>query len=170
MKNIRLKIPGESFWAMQYDDLPPNQAEINNDLLSDQYHFGDRVEFDAERNVTRLVKTREQVAAEQAAGGAARPPRRPLRDPEATPELSVVSPIRGGAPLLTDIAGQLRALADQIERGEVTPEAAYTVLVMPDQFEPYFYGWGAVADRHGVAGVFTHVSILALSDRNEGWV
>lgn len=64
MKNIRLKLPGESFWATQYDDLPENQAEINNHLLSDKYAFGDRVEFDADRNVTRLVKTRAEVAVE----------------------------------------------------------------------------------------------------------
>jgi len=64
MSNIRLKIPGESFLAFQYPDLPKNQAEINNHLLSDKYAFGDRVEFDEDRNVTRLVKTRAEVAAE----------------------------------------------------------------------------------------------------------
>lgn len=64
MKNIRLKLPGESFWATQYDDLPENQAEINNHLASDEYAFGDRVEFDADRNVTRLVKTRAEVKIE----------------------------------------------------------------------------------------------------------
>ncbi|MGD2065596.1 MAG: hypothetical protein PVI43_00315 [Candidatus Bathyarchaeota archaeon] len=62
--NIRLKIPGESFWAYRYPDLPENQAEINNHLLSDQYAFGDRVEFDEDRNVIRLVKTRAEVQAE----------------------------------------------------------------------------------------------------------
>jgi hypothetical protein len=66
-KHIRLKIPGELFWAMQYDDLPPNQAEVNNHLFTDQYAFGDRVEFDEDRNVVRLVKTRAQVSAERAA-------------------------------------------------------------------------------------------------------
>lgn len=65
MKNhIRLKIPGESFWAYQYPDLPKNQAEINNHLLSETYAFGGRVEFDEDRNVTRLIKTRAEVAAE----------------------------------------------------------------------------------------------------------
>lgn len=64
---IRLKIPGESFWAYRYSDLPENQAEINNHLLSDQYAFGDRVEFDEDRNVIRLVKTRSEVQAEQGA-------------------------------------------------------------------------------------------------------
>lgn len=65
--NIRLKIPGESFWAYQYHDLPDNQAEINNHLVTTtEYAFGDRVEFDADRNVTRLVKTRAQVQAESA--------------------------------------------------------------------------------------------------------
>ena len=65
-KNIRLKIPGESFWATKYDDLPDNQAEVNNYLFSDQYAYGDRVEFDEDHNVVRLVKTRDQVAAERA--------------------------------------------------------------------------------------------------------
>lgn len=64
MSHIRLKIPGESFWAFQYPDLPANQAEINNDLLSDEYHFGDRVEFDDDRNVVRLIKTAAEVAEE----------------------------------------------------------------------------------------------------------
>lgn len=66
-KHIRLKIPGESFWAFQYPDLPENQAEINNFLLSSGYGFGDRVEFDEDRNVTRLVKTRAEVQREQGA-------------------------------------------------------------------------------------------------------
>lgn len=63
-KNIRLRIPGESFWATQYDDLPANQAEINNHLLTNQYSYGDRVEFDDDRNVLRLIKTRAEVMAE----------------------------------------------------------------------------------------------------------
>jgi len=66
MSNIRLKILGESFWGFQYPDLPKNQAEINNHLMSETYAYGDRVEFDEDRNVTRLVKTRAEVAAEQA--------------------------------------------------------------------------------------------------------
>lgn len=68
-KQIRLKVPGESFWAYQYDDLPENQAEINNHLLTDQYSYGDRVEFDEDRNVVRLVKTAKQVADEQKESG-----------------------------------------------------------------------------------------------------
>ena len=66
--NIRLKILGESFWAYQYPDLPDNQAEINNHVLTDGFAFGDRVEFDSDRNVTRLVKTAEQVKKEIAQG------------------------------------------------------------------------------------------------------
>ena len=65
MSNIRLKLPNESFWAFQYPDLPENQAEINNYVLTDGYSFGDRVEFDEDRNVVRLVKTREEVNQEQ---------------------------------------------------------------------------------------------------------
>ena len=64
-KNVRLKIPGESFWATQYDDLPSNQAEINNQLINNSdYDYGDRVEFDEDRNVVRLVMTRAQVKSE----------------------------------------------------------------------------------------------------------
>lgn len=61
---IRLKIPGESFWGYQYPDLPPNQAEINNYPLNTKYGYGDRVEFDEDRNITRIIKTRAQVQEE----------------------------------------------------------------------------------------------------------
>lgn len=64
MSNIRVSLPGESFWAFQYPDLPKNQAEINNDVLADGYSFGDRIEFDENRNVVRLVKTKAEVDAE----------------------------------------------------------------------------------------------------------
>lgn len=66
-KSIRLRIPGESFWATQYHDLPADQAEINNHLLTNQYAYGDRVEFDEDRNVVRLVKTADEVRKEQEA-------------------------------------------------------------------------------------------------------
>ena len=62
--HIRLKIPGETFWAYRYPDLPENQAEINNHLLSNEFSFGDRVEFDENRNVTRLIKRREDIQKE----------------------------------------------------------------------------------------------------------
>jgi len=65
MSNLRLKIPGECFWAFQYPDLPKNQAEVNNFTFSEVYSFGDRVEFDENRNVIRLVKTRAEVEEEQ---------------------------------------------------------------------------------------------------------
>lgn len=66
MKSIRLRIPGESFNAWIYPDLPPNQAEISNFPFSTEYGYGDRVEFDEDRNVTRLVMTRNQVLQELA--------------------------------------------------------------------------------------------------------
>jgi len=64
--NIRLKLPQESFWAFQHPDLPKNQAEINNYVLNEDYSYGDRVEFNEDRKVTKLIKTREQVIEEQA--------------------------------------------------------------------------------------------------------
>jgi hypothetical protein len=69
--SIQLRVAGEPFWAYRYPDLPYNQAEINTQLstegnrrkhsLTDAYAYGDRVEFDADRNVFRLVKTRAEV-------------------------------------------------------------------------------------------------------------
>lgn len=61
---LRLKFGNESFWAFHYDDLPENQAEVNNHLLTNELHYGDRVEFDNDRNVIRLVKTRQEIMVE----------------------------------------------------------------------------------------------------------
>lgn len=76
------------------------------------------------------------------------------------------------APPLTDIAGQLRQLADWIERGaEVAGvdhgvvRGAYVVLDTDQQFRPIFHAFGEVKDRHGIAGLFTHCAQLALTDR-----
>jgi hypothetical protein len=65
MSNIRLKAGNELFWAFQYPDLPKNQAEVNNPLVGDHgFDFGDRVEFDEDRRVTRLIKTSQEVQEE----------------------------------------------------------------------------------------------------------
>ena len=70
-------------------------------------------------------------------------------------------------PSLLDIPGQLRQLADAIERGDHKPEAAFMLLTEPDTFKPTFFGWGRVPDRHGVAGLFMHCAQLALIDRDD---
>lgn len=70
MSNIRVKVANESFWAFQYPDLPKNQAEINNHPLTEGYEFGDRIEFDDERNIIRVVKTRSEIEKELQQGGA----------------------------------------------------------------------------------------------------
>lgn len=82
------------------------------------------------------------------------------------PTLSVVTPIRDGAPLLNDIPGQLRKLADDIERGGEYPEmeAMLTVGIPASEFTPVFWGWGNVPQRHQTAGVFLHCAQLALTD------
>ena len=64
IKNIRVKLPGESFWAAVYSDLPENQVEINNHPLTEGYEYGDRVEIDEDGNIVRLVKTRAEVNEE----------------------------------------------------------------------------------------------------------
>lgn len=47
--------------AYRYPDLPDNQAEINNSPLSDEYNYGDRVEFDEDRNVVRIVLKSDEI-------------------------------------------------------------------------------------------------------------
>lgn len=72
------------------------------------------------------------------------------------------------APSLTDIAGQLRQLADQIERGDYADRvrAAY-VLIEAAEMRPHFHAWGDIRDRHGMAGLFLHAAQLALTDADE---
>jgi hypothetical protein len=49
-----------------------------------------------------------------------------------------------GAPLLSDIPGMLRAMADQIEAGEHgAVDAAFLVVPVSDAF-PLLFGWGDV--------------------------
>lgn len=53
--------------------------------------------------------------------------------------------LREGAPLLSDIPGMLRRMADQIEAGE-HGDVAVAYLVLPiDEDYPKVFGWGDVA-------------------------
>lgn len=57
--------------------------------------------------------------------------------------------IRDGAPLLTDIPGQLRQLADAIAAGDHGEITSAIVLLPRDNEYPDVFGWGAVdGDRH----------------------
>lgn len=83
------------------------------------------------------------------------------------PNLKAVTLLRT-APPLTDIAGQLRALATRIENGdEDAVRACYVLLDTDSECRPRFFGWGQVADRHGLAGLFMHAAQLALLDRDD---
>lgn len=77
------------------------------------------------------------------------------------PDLKVV-PIRDGKPLLTDIPGMLRNLADMLESGEVdAPRRAMCVLVGPvDRMT--IYQWGGDASVHEVVGAFMDAAQLTL--------
>ncbi len=55
--------------------------------------------------------------------------------------MSEVIPIRSGNPLLNDIPGMLRQMADWIESGEVVTESALFILPVEDSW-PRVYGWG----------------------------
>lgn len=54
-----------------------------------------------------------------------------------------IIPIRSG-PSLNDIAGQLRALADQIEAGEYGEVETVFALMPRDGDYPTFWGWGDI--------------------------
>lgn len=62
-----------------------------------------------------------------------------------------VTQLRPG-PALTDIPGQLRQMADMIDRGEVEAEAA--LFVVPQEGDwPAMFGWGEDLGTYGVIGV-----------------
>lgn len=55
-----------------------------------------------------------------------------------------IVPLREGAPLLTDIPGMLRRLAEQVEAGEYGDvETLFVVLPRNDDY-PCVFGWGDV--------------------------
>lgn len=61
-----------------------------------------------------------------------------------SPPVAEIISLRDGAPLLTDIPGMLRKLADQIEAG-VEGEVTAAILLIPvDEDYPRVYGWGDV--------------------------
>jgi hypothetical protein len=51
--HIKLHIPGENFWAIPQSE---DTAIIDNCLADDTYAYGDLVRFDADHNVTELIK------------------------------------------------------------------------------------------------------------------
>jgi hypothetical protein len=58
-----------------------------------------------------------------------------------------VVPLRDG-PLVTDIVGQLRRMADDFERGDIAAESV--LLIIPRQNDwPSIFGWGAHLGDHG---------------------
>lgn len=73
-----------------------------------------------------------------------------------------VVPIRDGKPLLTDIPGMLRNLANELEAGKIEmPRRAMCVLVGPvDRMT--IYHWGGDATVHEVAGAFMDAAQLTL--------
>ncbi len=70
-------------------------------------------------------------------------------------------------PSLMDIPAKLRLLADDIESGEIEADAVYTIVCHADVFEPTFEAYGRISDRYGIAGIFTLIAKLALTDKQE---
>lgn len=68
----------------------------------------------------------------------------------------MVTKLRGDAPLLTDIPGQLRQMADMIDAGTFRGNKALFVMVdesveHPDW--PMIYGWGDAFGDHEIIGL-----------------
>ncbi len=61
--------------------------------------------------------------------------------------LELVSPLRQG-PTVSDIPGQLRQMADQIESGEVAATSALFIIPADGDW-PAVYGWGEHLGDHG---------------------
>lgn len=80
--------------------------------------------------------------------------------------MHVVVPIRNEPPL-SDIAGRLRHLADEIERGEWDVESCVVMLAGAREFAPATFCFGDNPDRHWLSGVFLHAAQRTLTDREE---
>lgn len=79
-------------------------------------------------------------------------------------DLKVVQ-LRKGAPPTTDIAGNLRILADQIERGELGPYDGVLVIgLCSGQCKPEPMMFGQTMLRHTLAGVCMHTANLILTE------
>lgn len=60
---VKLRVPGEGFWAIPLPERGPDIYQIDNLLISDDYRFRDIVRADADRNVIELIERRcEQMA------------------------------------------------------------------------------------------------------------
>jgi hypothetical protein len=62
--------------------------------------------------------------------------------------ISNITPLRGGSPLLSDIAGQLRLMAKQIEEGDIKATSALFIVPV-DHDWPMIFGWGEHLGNHG---------------------
>lgn len=76
-----------------------------------------------------------------------------------------VTPLRG-SPLLTDIPGQLRQMADMIENGEV--DASFALFVVPQQGDwPMIFGWGQPLGEYGNIGVLELAKAYFVNNQTE---
>jgi len=83
------------------------------------------------------------------------------------PQLSVVTPIRDGAPLLNDIPGQLRKLADDIEKGEYQWTRAVVLGLDEDEYDPTYLSFGEAFRRRDLIGLFTLAAHMTMTDAKE---
>lgn len=67
------------------------------------------------------------------------------------PTLTVV-PIRDDTTRVNDIPGQLRALADRIESGELEAESMLAIIPVEGDW-PILFGWGEDLGEYGRIGV-----------------
>lgn len=87
-----------------------------------------------------------------------------------TPDLKVVK-IREGRPLLNDIPGRLRLLADQIEAGEEFGPVEYAFIILDvDKPLPACLGFGNIPTDRAMLGLIDQaheVSMQMIRERQE---
>lgn len=74
--------------------------------------------------------------------------------------MKLVTPIRS-QPLVNDIPGQLRLLAEQIDSGEVDASSVYAII-MDESRIPMIRIWGECPTRHELSGALLHCSVVTL--------
>lgn len=70
------------------------------------------------------------------------------------------------SPLLSDIPGQLRQLADAIENGELQTKSVLCVADMPGDW-PIIYGWGEHLSDYGNIAVLDLAKLWLMNNLTE---
>lgn len=70
------------------------------------------------------------------------------------------------SPSLNDLPGQLRQLADKIERGEVEGETAICIVPQATGW-PLLYGWGPQFERMAIVGILETAKLWFIEQQKD---